>query len=896
MKLTKNKRIGISALILLFFILSGNSIIKNLYKNDAFNKDSPSMSQPDDNYEPNNDISTAYILGERTWLSTIMGYGVQHDDDWYEINVDPGEERLVVFLRFFHGEGNIDLELYNGTVQFIVGSFSTTDDEFLDITVPAGLYFLKVYYGNNGNQYDLMYDDMNPGLVDDYYEENDFFTQAYWLPQATWLSSNPNGLGILRDEDWYNITLDFGEEHLFAELVYDRTQGNLDIFIYNSTDWFWFDEVVDFTFMYSGTYSLLVNGTNSGIVYDLWYEDLSPTTDDWMEENDDIGNARPIPPNSYPGLSLLYGDEDWFQLYLNAGDEIDITIYFNHYDGDLQLELYDPYSSYRTGSFSSDDDEYISFITDYTGNWSIRVYHAYADSEVYYDLDIWVDDAYEENDDFYNAWYMDPNYYPGLRINYGDEDWYRIYLNPGETIDISIYFNNMVGNLELELFDPYYSFRVGSYNYDNNESIYFTSDVSGEWRIHVYHADATSHVLYDMDIWVYGGDDWMEENDEYWDASWVDPDTYYSELIVQHGDEDWYRTYLNAGDEIEICIYFNHYDGDLQLELYDPNYNYHTGAYSSDNDEFIHYIVNMSGDWRIRVYHKDANSEVYYDLELYIFKGDDWMEENDDYWSARYIDPNYYPNLLIIEGDDDWFRTYLNPGDEIEISIYFNHYEGDLQLELYDPYSSYRTGSFSSGDDEYIPFDVDIQGDWRFRIYHQNKDSTVRYDLELKINGEMGRDDPYEYNNGFEEAYDLSDDECNWLSDIYGLAIQGDEDWYMIEIYPGFQHLIVNLTCNLTSQEFININLYRLRNEHDFDWNPVYSNYSITGDNRAVINESYLEWGIYLILINGDSSGVEYDLWWNDTRTDFRLDDSYEEKQVDDFARAWIMERSLALA
>ena len=52
----------------------------------------------DDNYEENDTLSTAYDLSsmETTWLSTINGYGIQTDDDWYRIYVTSGYEEVVV--------------------------------------------------------------------------------------------------------------------------------------------------------------------------------------------------------------------------------------------------------------------------------------------------------------------------------------------------------------------------------------------------------------------------------------------------------------------------------------------------------------------------------------------------------------------------------------------------------------------------------------------------------------------------------------------------------------------------------------------------------------------------------------------------------------------------------
>ncbi len=71
----------------------------------------------DDNYEPNDVMASAYDLSsdEQTWLSTIDGLGVQSDDDWYQIDVTPGFERVIVELQFTHANGDIDLLLLNAS-------------------------------------------------------------------------------------------------------------------------------------------------------------------------------------------------------------------------------------------------------------------------------------------------------------------------------------------------------------------------------------------------------------------------------------------------------------------------------------------------------------------------------------------------------------------------------------------------------------------------------------------------------------------------------------------------------------------------------------------------------------------------------------------------------------
>ena len=125
-----------------------------------------SFTIPDDAYEENDTLGEAYDLSgaEGTWLSSIAGMGIQADDDWYEIDVTSGEERLVVDLRFTHAEGDIDLAVHDANGAEVVDSTSVTDDEYIDTLLPSsGTYYIRVYYDDAGNSYDLWWDDLLPG-------------------------------------------------------------------------------------------------------------------------------------------------------------------------------------------------------------------------------------------------------------------------------------------------------------------------------------------------------------------------------------------------------------------------------------------------------------------------------------------------------------------------------------------------------------------------------------------------------------------------------------------------------------------------------------------------------------------------------------------------------------
>lgn len=118
----------------------------------------------DDAYEENDSLATAFDLSadEQTFLSSIAGEGIQADDDWYEIEVNPGFENLVVDLLFNHANGDLDLALYDAAGTLLTTAESVTDNESIDVLLSnAGTYYLQVYGfpGDTFNTYDLVWDD-----------------------------------------------------------------------------------------------------------------------------------------------------------------------------------------------------------------------------------------------------------------------------------------------------------------------------------------------------------------------------------------------------------------------------------------------------------------------------------------------------------------------------------------------------------------------------------------------------------------------------------------------------------------------------------------------------------------------------------------------------------------
>ena len=100
---------------------------------------------------------------------------------------------------------------------------------------------------------------------------------------------------------------------------------------------------------------------------------------DAFEDNDDCASAVSLSDGSYPGLTLLESDNDYFAVTVADGATLDASITFLNANGDMDLYLWDPLVACDTNvvgqgtqtgplavGFSASDDEFITY-TNTTG-------------------------------------------------------------------------------------------------------------------------------------------------------------------------------------------------------------------------------------------------------------------------------------------------------------------------------------------------------------------------------------------------------------------------------------------------------------------------------------------------------------------------------------------------
>ena len=118
-------------------------------------------------------------------------------------------------------------------------------------------------------------------------------------------------------------------------------------------------------------------------------DDAGPTTTpESISPSQSQSEAPTITSGRYGPFTLDgTGDEHYFAVDLEAGDQLEVTMEFSHSEGDLDIELLNPTGTRVSGSASITDDETVSTTASVGGEHYIRAY-PFISATNSYELDV----------------------------------------------------------------------------------------------------------------------------------------------------------------------------------------------------------------------------------------------------------------------------------------------------------------------------------------------------------------------------------------------------------------------------------------------------------------------------------------------------------------------------
>ena len=778
-----------------------------------------------DSLEPNNTEMTAAAITAMQDYPDLEVCGM--DPDFYSLDV--AENQVVrVTAEAPVNLGNIDLILRDSTGTQVAAAQTRNDVEEIEIALDdAGTYTVevRVVSGVGNVEYDLMWSQRDNNCADPF-EVNDT------CPAADLAAGSHTGLNVCNDSDWYQFDL-LPLQTVTVTATYDRavSAGDLDITLHGPNECATLvadgtettmgmttvvTEELSYQAPQGGEFNLqvfLFSGIQAQYDLDVVIDDGPPCMDDPLEPNDDSATAHMISraaaaagtDNVLTGLKMCDTDEDWYQIDLQDGDEIQFDVKFTSGLGDLDAELIGPGNVVVDAGSSMTDDESVTYTV---GAGEGGTYYLKVKAKVAARNDYWVltylngtgpvdpvcPDDLENNDTQMEAAAVTPGAYGLLVCGMpSDDDWFSTPVAAGETITVDLSFTHSVGNIDLFLFDDLGSTTAVAQSRTtmDAESVSYTSsrDQTMTWRV-----ESVSNVAaqpYDMNLAVAAAPacptDAFTGNSTSGGAAQLTAPNLYSRLQMCDGADEWYAFDLTAGRASEVFINFDGSKADLDLFVYAAGdlTSPIEMATSTSSDESVTFTPSTTGTYYAKVTGK-ANARLSYDLMLFTdTDGDgtaegpedrvcpDAFEDNDARTSAKQVPVGSYDDLLICPADQDYLQVFVPAGATLTATLNFDNDLGNIDLRILSAAGAVLGSSATTNDTETASVtNMGLGTNYIVHVAPSGAAFTNYYDLEIELSfADVCMDDT--------QAGGSKATAGNLATGAYELVMcEGEEDWF----------------------------------------------------------------------------------------------------------------------
>ncbi|MBW2257037.1 MAG: hypothetical protein JRI25_20925, partial [Deltaproteobacteria bacterium] len=545
--------------------------------------------------------------------------------------------------------------------------------------------------------------------------------------------------------------------------------------------------------------------------------DTGSCPDDPQENNDVFGDAWEVLPTASVSGQICAADDDWYWVGVGDNCVVDVDLSFTHTLGDLDVYLWDSGEALLDLSWSTTDDEYISYISGTAQDLYLQVV-GYLDAENSYDLQVMAtcesspfecpaDDLFEENDSLQDARWLNVLHttLDGVVCDY-DEDWYALVALDGCMAVVTLTHTYDDGDLDLTLTDDEGNILAYGWSITDDEAITYHFDNDGVYALLVDGwAGATNDYTLNVDVSCPTGDpltcpadDMHEENDDSVAGVPLNPVFTLIDGIVCPDDEDWFTVPVSLGCTLEAELDFDPSEGDLDLQLFD-SLGYLVGLSASvDSTEYESWHADIDGTVYVAAYGYGSDTAEYRLLTyvscppdvLLTCATDDFYEENDLSSDAESLNFEF-TSLRAIGCDDDWFAGEVYDGCWFQALALFTDDPGDdyddLDLDLLDSLGYVLDIGWSTTDDEYVSHIAYASDIVFLDVYPVPSAAENLYDLNTLILCPTSEDltcptdDIFEPNDLDTEATAL-----NWdFTSLEGTVCAENSDWYWVYALTG---------------------------------------------------------------------------------------------------------------
>lgn len=417
-----------------------------------------------DSAEPNNDAGSAADIGAGRSGDVICS----NDFDWYRTSVAPGS---YVELTISHEltDGDLDVVLFDAAGNEIDLSARAGGEEYLTWynqgSAPVDV-FLWVYafadFDDNGVAYSITREEVVAGVCpEDALEDDDVAGDATVIGEGVWGPAQ----SCADDSDWYAIEVTAGdvldvvvlEELSLGDVDFLLYDGNFDVQNFVPEDSLAWRADADET-VYVEVSLSSDSAFEDGNSYELEVT-MSPGStcvDDALEEDDSVSEARLIGAGRH-AASSCWGDHDWYQIDLLAGETVDIFVDEVWQEGNVDFQAFLADGTELTSGtddsmvYTAQFDETIWLRAELTTDPNAEDGNTY---ELVVDIDVQdacVFDFAEPNNSQTEAYPVAIGTYTDL--GGCDTDWFELPVQPNNTVEVELAFDNDDADIDLEVTD-----------------------------------------------------------------------------------------------------------------------------------------------------------------------------------------------------------------------------------------------------------------------------------------------------------------------------------------------------------------------------------------------------------------------------------------------------------
>lgn len=506
--------------------------------------------------------------------------------------------------------------------------------------------------------------------------------------------------------------------------------------------------------------------------------------DDPFEQNDVASAAQPLPPGTWPELTIQNWDDDWYVAEVPAGQGLIVRVRFAPGAGDLDLTLFDTTGAHVLSTDASKQSwavvgvsarpspqGYLIHVQNTSGTVPSYEIASFLTHKPFCLLDPL--DLSTPNDGPETAVLLQGTELvtQGTSLCPGETDWFKIETFGSSSITAAIEFPHTLGDLDVRIYDGDQELASASSAGGDFEVASVANVQAGTWYVEVRGATEADHNGYELTIKTVSSAscqlDSMEVNDGPASAPAFEGTN--QQLTLCPGDVDWFATTVPAGMGLVSTITYANFSSQLAVDLIDSDGS--TLLTSAPGATFPKGVKTQAASYEAAGKSKTVYTRVRrieplvadqftpYTLQVAVVQGfclDDEAEPDSGWDMAHPLQtlPGQSTTGKICPGDaGDWFSVKLDGSSVLTVDLQHDVDTTPLELALFQPDGITQepvVASFFNDKGKVLVFDATksagASGTWYVRV-SGGKAAEYRISAALADKGACPLDDLWEPND-----------------------------------------------------------------------------------------------------------------------------------------------------